>query len=649
MQQNRSSSIVVLRILQLLLLPAVTRQAFASEPLQAREGDVARPNILLIMADDLGYADIGCFGSEIETPNIDRLASEGLKFTRFRATPMCVTSRIALMAGMPMHAAGQHGYRHSIPLASLLKSGGYRTLMTGKWHAGSPDPRSPDLFDRAFGFLGGATDSFVGGKDWYLNGKPFRLFPKGFYSSHAFAERSVEFMRESVERQEPFFMYVAFNAPHHPCQAPKATVEKYRDTYRRGYQVLCSERRQKQVQLGLVDPEWPLAPVGHEVRQWSELSSHRQGVEAERMAAYAAAVDEVDHSIGRMLKFLDESQLSDNTLVVFLSDNGGDYSNGAIESDEWQTPWKAGTNPSSSNGWASVKCTPFRYYKHSSHEGGIATPLVMRWPAGIRQPNATVIDVPTSITDLYPTLMQLAGINYPRLWQGKKKRELSGRSLLPLLTKQGIRKSEPVFQWYTFSKAWIEDEWKAVSLYDGPWQLFNLNRDRCEARDLAKVHPDRLDDMIGKWITFASESDVPQADRPSMIIQHGWGWHRLQMTTPQLISVSPENGAVAESTSIKFSLTFAGLVTPMITKSRTIRIFDVSDESHPVWSATDAIVANRPDGNSVSFDGPPELKPDHHYAVRWDNGWATVNGKPIRSLNDGSYWWRFRTPALPDD
>lgn len=649
MLQNQNFRSIVSRSVVLLLLMPMAKQSVAFQDTAADHVTTVRPNILLIMADDLGYADIGCFGSEIETPHIDQLAKGGLKFTRFRATPMCVTSRIALMAGMPMHAAGQHSYRNAIPLASLLKSAGYRTAMTGKWHGGAPDPRSTDLFDRAFGFLGGATDSFAGGDDWFFNDKPFRDFSDSFYASHAFADRSIDFMKEAVQREEPFFMYVAFNAPHHPCQAPKATVEKYRDTYRRGYQVLRDERRESQEQLGLVNPDWPVAPVGEEVRQWAELSKHRQEVEAERMAAYAAAVDEVDQSIGRMLKFLDEAKLADNTLVIFLSDNGGDYSNGSIEMDERQTPWKAGTNPSSSNGWASVKCTPFRYYKHSSHEGGIATPMVMRWPAGIQQPSGTVIDDATSITDLYPTLIQLADVEYPQEWQGKKKRKPTGRSLMPLLTKQGIRANEPVFQWYAFSKAWIEDEWKAVSLYDGPWQLFNLKDDRCEANDLANVEQDRLRQMVGRWNAMATKTNVPSAQGTHQAFQHGWGWHRLQMATPNLLSVRPANGSVSQSTKIDFSLAFSEEVKVQISKSRTVHLYDVSDESQPVWTAVSDLTSTTDDGLTIRFSGLPNLKPDHHYSVRWDSGWAKVGGKPIRSLNDGAFWWRFRTPERSEE
>lgn len=599
------------------------------------------------MADDLGYADIGCFGSEIQTPNVDRLAKEGLQFSRFRATPMCVTSRIALMAGMPMHRAGSHNYAHSVPMAQRLKKAGYRTMMTGKWHGGSPDPRSRDLFDRSFGFLGGATDSFVGGDDWFLDDQPFNDFGKGFYSTHAFAERSVAFMQEALNGKQPFFMYVAFNAPHHPCQAPRATVEKYSETYRPGYQVLRKERRQKQLELGIVEAEWATAPIGNEVRHWDELTQHRKDVEAQRMAAYAAAVDEVDQGIGRMLQYLDEAGIQNNTLVIFLSDNGGDYNNGAITTDERQIPWMPHTNPTSSNGWASVKCTPFRYYKHACHEGGIATPMVVRWPNGISQSPGTIVDSPTSITDIYPTLTEMAGIELPDEADaaGQEKRQPTGRSLLPLFQRDGVRESAPLFQWYAFSQAWIQDEWKAVRLYDGPWQLFNLRSDRCEAHDLAAANPVQLASLVQRWQEFATASSVPDATRPSLETQQGWGWHRLQMACPTLTAVSPANGSTTQTTSVELTLSFNQPISFSRTEGRTISLYDVSDESKPIWQS-DPDQSHIAEGMSaVSFKNIPTLQPDRQYAIRSDAGWIKLAGQPMGALNDGAYWWRFRTPA----
>lgn len=603
-----------------------------------------RPNVLLILADDLGYSDVGCFGSEIETPNIDRLASEGLLFSRFRATPMCVTSRIALMAGMPMHRAGQHSYRNSIPLAKLLKTAGYRTMMTGKWHAGSPDPRAPELFDRSFGFLGGATDSFVGGDDWFLDDKPFVDFGTGFYSTRAFADRSIEFMKQAVTAQQPFMMYVAFNAPHHPCQASQPTVQKYVETYQRGYQVLRRERLQKQIALGIIPADGTIAPSDQEVRRWDELTAHRQSVEAQRMAAYAAAVDEVDQNIGRLLDYLRDAGLAENTLVVFMSDNGGDYSNGSIETDELQIPWKPGANPSSSNGWAAVKCTPFRYYKHACHEGGIATPMVIRWPAGISQKPGTKIDVATSITDIYPTLTQLAGIDHPSEFEGRRRRPPTGQSLLPLLTGGVPRAAQPLFQWYRFSRGWIDDEWKAVSLYDGPWQLFNLRADRSEAFDLAADHPVRLKQMVADWHAFAAESGVPEPNRAVSAEQHRWGWHRLQMACPSLTKTNPVNGSVTDATVVQLRLSFDAAIDFAGTSGKRIALYDVSDESRPVWFSDPDESHPAQGGQSIVFDNLPELLPGHHYAVRWDDGWIKLGGRGVGSLNDGAFWWRFRTP-----
>jgi arylsulfatase len=600
-----------------------------------------RPNVLLLMADDLGYSDLGCFGGEIQTPRIDRLAAEGLRFSHFRATPMCVTSRIALMSGMPMHRAGQHSYRHSIPLPRLLKAAGYRTMMTGKWHGGSPDPRSPDLFDRSFGFLGGATDSFVGGKDWFFDDKPYDHFSEDFYSTRVFADRSIEFMQEAVAVEKPFFMYVAFNAPHHPCQAPKPTVEKYSQTYLRGYERLRKTRRDRQITLGLVDPDWPVAPVGNEVRRWDELTDHRKTVEAGRMAAYAAAVDEVDQAVGRMLDYLHDAGLAQNTIVIFLSDNGGDYSNGAIATDEQQVAWLPHTNPSSSNGWASVKCTPFRFYKHSCHEGGVATPMVIRWPKGVTHDAGKLIDAPTSITDIYPTLMDLAGARYPPRFEGRETRLPTGASLLPLF-RNDRRETPAVFQWYAFSRAWIEDEWKAVSLYNGPWQLFNLRHDRCESTDVSNQHSERLANMIERWQAFAVQSGVPVESSES-VTQHQWGWHRLNMAFPELASLTPANGSVADPDGLELVLSFNEPISFAGTEGRKIALYDISNESEPVWQADPDSASGAQGEMTVRFQNIPRLLPNRHYAVRSDAGWIKVGGRPAGALNDGAFWWRFRT------
>lgn len=621
-------------LIYFILLSLMTSNSFADD----------RPNIVIIMADDLGYSDLGCYGGEIETPHINQLAKDGLQFSHFRATPMCVTSRIALMAGMTMHRAGSHSYSKSAPLPIVLKQSGYRTMMTGKWHAGIPDPRSREIFDRSFGFLGGATDSFAGGNDWFLDDKVFSNFPKDFYSTNEFAIRSIDFMKESIQNKEPFFLYVAFDAPHHPCQAPKATVDKYFKKYMAGYQMLRQERHKKQIELGLINPNWEMAKPEGEVRKWSDLSQHRKNVEAKRMAAYAAAVDHVDQAVGKIMSYLKEAKLDENTFVVFLSDNGGDYNNGAISNDEKQIPWKQGSNPSSSNGWAYVKSTPFRYYKHACHEGGLAAPMIIHWPAGIKNECKKIVSTPTNITDFYPTILDLANAKYPKKFKTHKVNPLAGVSLIPLLKNKTANKPRPMFSWFNFSRSWIENEMKAVSLYGGPWQLFDLQKDRGEVHNLATKQPELLNELVSKWKTAARKDGLASAYINDENHQQKWGWHRINMITPSLVDLKPQNGTTTQSTNITIELNFKKPIDFNGTPNRKIQLFSVTDESKPVWEADPTPSHTSQGQTTIVFKKIPKLKSDHHYSIRWNPGWIRIGGTPVGPLNDGAYWWRFRTP-----
>ncbi|KAA1259122.1 Arylsulfatase [Rubripirellula obstinata] len=630
-----------------LIRPSIVLAAFifASSFVSAAKPSVARPNVIVLMADDLGYSDLGCYGGEIETPSIDALAEQGVRFSHFRATPMCVTSRIALLSGMPFHRAGGNAYSHSVPLPALLQDAGYRTLMTGKWHAGTPDPRSPELFHRSFGFLSGMSDCFIGADDWFEGDKPFNDFDPGFYSTDAFADKSIEFMKESAEMDQPFFMYVAFNAPHHPCQAPKPLVEQYQARYEQGYSKIRQARYQRQIEMGLIEPTCELAEVKQDARHWNELTLHRQKVEASRMAAYAAAVDGVDQAVGRIMDFTKQSGLDDNTLVVFLSDNGGDYNNGGINQDEKQIAWAPHGNPSSSNGWASVKATPFKYYKHSCHEGGIAAPMIVRWPAEVQRESGTIVRSPASITDFYPTIMELSGAEYPESFNDHQVRSLTGTSLIPLLKNDGSRKAKPDFQNYDFSRAWVEDEWKVVSLYDGPWELFNLKDDRSERHNLASEEPQRLKELSDRWIKEAVYAGVPNASAARLSHQHGWGWHRLKMVCPHLVSLTPENSSELGSTKTFIKLTFNKPIDFTATEGKSLRLYSVSDEKNPIWQASPDTNHSSQGTMELSFDDVPELDPDQAYYFLWDAGWIKVGNRPVGRLNDGAFWWRFRTPV----
>ncbi len=614
----------------------------------------SRPNVLLIMADDLGFADLGSYGGEIDTPHLDRLAAEGVRFTHFRVAPMCTVSRVALLSGLPFNGGSTGAYRHAVPFPQLLREAGYATMMTGKWHAGSPNPRQPPVFDRFFGFMGGMTDSFVGGPGWFDGPRPFTEFPPDFYATDAFANRAIEYIDEATTLGSPWFMFVSFNAPHHPCQAPQATVEKYEQRYLAGYQKIYAQRLAKQRALGLIPADMALHPPGAEVRRWEDLPESRQKIEAQRMAAYAAAVDEIDQNVGRMLAHLDQRGLAENTIVCFISDNGGDYNNGNRLTDAQQIPWHPGANPTPNNGWSWVKNAPFRSFKHSSFEGALASPLILRWPDGLQLEAGSLVHTPAHITDFYPTLLELAGRDYPDQHQGKDLLPLAGTSWLPLMDDQlDLHRPRPDFSWYETSRAWTQEEWKAVQLYDGPWQLFNLNVDRGETQDLAATHPERLRTMVQQWQQQAEiEGVTPQTPAtsfpPASAEQPGWGWHRLQMVTgDQLAATIPANGQVDAPATTTLELTFEAPLSFAHSNGRGIRLFAVADESAPVWQARPTSDHPAQGQRRIVFDDLPTLDPDAAYFVEWDPGWVQVGGQPVGPLNDGAYWWCFRTAPKP--
>lgn len=616
-------------------------------------GEPARPDIVLIMVDDMGYADLGCYGGEIDTPNLDAMANHGVRFSQFRVAPMCVVSRVALLSGLPMNGGGDQAYSKTVPFPSLLKDAGYTTGMAGKWHAGRVNPRSPELFDSFFGHMGGMTDCFVGGPDWFINNKPFNDFGPDFYSTDALTDHGIAFMQKARKTDQPAFLFISYNAPHHPCQAPQETVEKYTERYQRGYQAIREDRLAKQKAMGLIEDHWAADPPPSEVRRWDEMPEDRQRIEADRMAAYSAMVDEIDQNVGRLMADIRASGRADRTVVMFISDNGGDYSNGSWLTDDKQVPWKPGANPTPSNGWAWVKNTPFRSYKHSSFEGALASPLIVHMPQGLKLEPGTIIADPAHITDLYPTLLKLAEAEYPKQHKGKQLAPLAGASLLPLLIEtEATRESKPAFAWYNTSRAWIEDGWKAVQLYDGPWQLYDLNVDRGETNDLASAEADRLRGMVQQ---YNAQADPPAKAKPALpgpnASQHGWGWHRLQnITKKKLVALHPDNSATRAATDTTLELTFNAPAAFLPNNAqggsgggRGIKLYAVADETKPVWEAYPNASHPSQGKRKIVFDDLPELQPDADYFVITDPGWVKVGGQPMGPLNNGAFWWRFRT------
>jgi arylsulfatase len=426
--------------------------AFLAAPLAAAD----RPNIVLVLADDMGFSDLGCYGGEIATPNLDALAKNGLRFTQFYNCARCCPTRASLLTGLYPHQAGigdmtadqgAPGYRghlqpNAVTIAEVLKAAGYRTLMCGKWHVGGGAGRGPVVrggFDDYFGMIEGFRDFWE--STGYVRlpaGRPARTYPPGgFYATDAITDHALDFLADARKAPEkPFFLYLAYTAPHFPLHARPEDIAKYKDVYAKGWDKLREERHARQVKLGLFDPKVRLSPrSGFETRDdfyrtgenpaWDTLPTDRRADLARRMAVYAAMVDRLDQDVGRVVEDLRKNGQLENTLVLFLSDNGAcaewdpfgfDGTSGpknvlhtGAELDKMGGP---GTYHSYGSGWANACNTPFRWYKHYGHEGGIRTPLIAHWPKGIAGRGEFRHQV-GHVIDLMATCVDVGGAKYP--------------------------------------------------------------------------------------------------------------------------------------------------------------------------------------------------------------------------------------------
>lgn len=395
----------------------------------------SRPNIILILVDDMGYSDIGAFGSEIDTPNIDALSEQGITFTHFYNSAKCETTRAALMSGL-FHqqtvSVFDGGYprmlahnNNNVTIAELLGDGGYDTIMSGKWHLGhweeldgTPIDRG---FDHYFGHLSGAINYFTGEgwatgePDIWMGKEPFDI-PEDFYSTDAFTDYAIEKIDQSVESENPFFLYLSYNTPHFPLQVPQENIDKYLDKeiYKQGWDHIRMQRYERMKDLGIIKPEWELTERDTLVPAWNTLTYDQQKEEELLMGTYAGMMDRLDQQIGRVLHRLDELNIEDNTIVMFMSDNG------ACPFDFNRTPDKA-PGPADSERWynvewANVGNTPFRKYKQWQHEGGISTPMIVRWPEAIQA--GAISHSSGHILDIMPTLLDITGVTYPEKFRG---------------------------------------------------------------------------------------------------------------------------------------------------------------------------------------------------------------------------------------
>ncbi len=467
----------------------------------------ARPNIILILADDMGYSDLGCYGGEIATPHLDRLAAGGLRFTQFYNSAKCEPTRASLMSGQYWQDTGL-GVKRGPTMGEVLRSAGYATFAVGKWHLdGNPVDRG---FDRYFGHLSGASDYFKGNASHHLDAQPFRPAPdEKFYTTDANADYAIRFLADSRRQQpdRPFFLYLAFNAPHSPLQAWPEDIRKYRGKYLAGWDQLRTQRYEKQLALGIMKKEWGLSPRPATIPDWASLTAEEQDFEDLRMATYAAMVDRMDHAIGRVLAKLTELGQDENTLVIFLSDNGASpFDHGAKRSVAQLT---AGTgNINCGLGWAHLSTTPFRHYKRNMANGGSSTAFIAHWPAALRQPG-TLTDQPAHLIDLMATFVDISGAAWPAAHAGRPLDPLPGQSLRPIFAGATRPPHDQLFFHLFDHRAVIAGDLKLVSDWGRPWELYDLAADRTELRDLAQLQPAEAARLAQLWVDWAARAKRP--------------------------------------------------------------------------------------------------------------------------------------------
>jgi arylsulfatase A-like enzyme len=532
------------------------------------EAPEGAPNIVVVLVDDLGYADVGCYGSEIETPNVDRLAARGLQYTDFHSTPMCSPTRASFLTGLDPHAAGVGTVAHADPgfpgyameladdvatLPETLRANGYATYMVGKWHLAKDSDQSDAGprhswpcqrgFDRYYGFLDGFTNLH----------QPHRLiednspvevdtYPDGFFLTDDLTDKAIAMVKagKASAPGQPFFLYVAHGAVHAPLHAKADDIAAQRGRYDAGWDVVRQQRYQRQVELGVVDQDVKLAPRNSEpnndVRPWDELPEREKQLNARYMEVFAAMVGEVDASTGRLLDALDEMGELDNTIVVFTSDNGASREGEVVGTTGYMVHLTAGddvdadhdrldliggpqTSPHYPRGWAMAGNTPFRLYKINTHAGGHTVPFVVSWPqggigAGERRRQYA------HISDLAPTLLELVGVDPLMARDGVAVKPMTGRSMVPTLrsAEAPAQRTEVVYEMIGH-RGFYRDGWEVVTLHqpwtsfdDSEWELYDLTTDRTELVDLSDTHPDKLAELTAAWEEAAWDTQIYPLD-----------------------------------------------------------------------------------------------------------------------------------------
>lgn len=532
----------------------------AAHSLVWAEGD-ARPNIVLILADDLGFSDIGAYGSEIRTPNLDALAREGVQLTSFHTAPTCGPTRAMLMSGVDHHQAGlgsnaaalmrlpelrdRPGYEghlndRVVTFATLLKDSGYHTYMTGKWDLGIDEGQLPvdRGFERYFGLGDGGASHFadmIGAQRpkadaaYFEDGNRLARLPADFYSSRSYTDRILQFIEDNATDQRPFLAYLAFTAPHWPIQVPDDWLDRYKGEYDAGWAEVRRARLNRQKDLGVIPEDTRLPPRHRAVDDWESLSPPQRALEIRRMELYAAMIEYMDREIGRLLDGLKDGQYDRETIVMFMSDNGSEGNSiGTLLDNEFWVPntfdnrlpnlGKAGSYVWLGPGWANAGSTPFRIYKSFTTEGGIRTPAIFysssgRFDIGLKNEVVTM-------RDIAPTILELADVQHPGLsYRGRALVPVTGKSALQYLRGNAptVHGDDPIGWELYGNRALIRGDWKAVLTWapegNGQWQLFNLKTDPAESTDLAASSPELMRELIADWAGYAKDEGVALFDR----------------------------------------------------------------------------------------------------------------------------------------
>lgn len=490
---------------------------FAVGTARAAAADAPRPNIVLIMCDDMGYSDLGCYGSEIRTPHVDSLARDGLRFTHFYNNAKCTTTRASIVTGLYPRRSGPLLKESMVTLGEAIEAAGYQTALVGKWHLGRRPTTHPFHrgFQEYYGLLDGCCNyfdpnqpdpAFKGGRVRFFahNDERITEFPDGFYTTDAFTDHAIATLEKFAAAGRPFFLHLCYTAPHYPLHAPPEDIARYRGKYLKGWDALRDERHKRQLAMGLVESDWNLPPRNPEASAWEDARD--KPWQDLRMAVYAAMIDRMDQNVGRVLAALDASGVADNTLVMFLSDNGGCAEIPGGENPQ-AIPGPKEYYTTCGPGWAFAQNTPFRRYKSWVHEGGIATPLIVRWPHHVVP--GTITHQVGHIIDILPTCLEAAGADYPDEYHGHTILPCEGLSLTPVLRGQS-RPGHDVLYWeWAGNRAVRQGDWKlAWEKRLRRWELYNLSNDRTETNDLAAQQPEKVAALSALWFEWAQRTGL---------------------------------------------------------------------------------------------------------------------------------------------